>query len=139
MQERSVGYMCFKILLNFTKWHFSELLQHSRALYVLCMYMFKMLETKLSKEDFLRAGNNSLKNFKLSQNPQCISQKLSLLSEPLWTLKSHILFSLFCDYLSFEAGLILYFNNLESPLPLDCFLPTMFNFFFSGSREMSKM
>lgn len=39
LQELSVVYMCFKFLLNFTKWYFCELLQHSRALNVLCMYI----------------------------------------------------------------------------------------------------
>lgn len=41
LQELLVVYMCFKVLMNFTKWHFCELLQH-----------FKMLETKFYKEDF---------------------------------------------------------------------------------------
>lgn len=59
----------------FTRLQFYELLRHFAVLkgsiYIVCaLYvMVKMLETKLSTENFLTSENNSLKTSKVSQNP----------------------------------------------------------------------
>lgn len=55
----------------FSEFYEMELLWAAETLRgIICMYIFKMLRKKLSTEDFLRPGNNSLKNSRLSQSPQ---------------------------------------------------------------------